>query len=278
MFISVDKNCTTYDIKREIEAKEGIPTREQRLVFEGLQLDDNEPISYYKIGDGSVIHVVLRLRGSPQYYTPPTSLKSQMTVQVKFLTGKTLPVSVDTKCTIRDIKAGIEVKEGILQEDQRLLYEGQTLLDSYPASHYGVGDGSVLHAVLRLQSSSQSRDQASSQDTPPTGHFARQTPRPIPQMELKILTLTGKTVIVHIDSSGTVYDVKKGIQDAEGIPPDQQRLIHAGRQLEDARVVHTYGISSGATLHLVLRLRGTPDNSSSGSKPESRGIWGKLFR
>ncbi|KAG6541089.1 hypothetical protein Mapa_017528 [Marchantia paleacea] len=150
-----------------------------------------------------------------------------MQIFVKTLSG-TIALDVQSGDTIDRARAKFQNKKGISSYEQRLVYGGKQLEDAKTLSDYNIQEESTLDLLWRLRGGTM----------------------------IKVKTLTGKEIEIDIEPTDTIERIKERVEEKEGIPPVQQRLIFAGKQMNDDKTARDYNIEGGSVLHLVLALRG----------------------
>ena len=276
--LELDPIDTIRFIKIKIQEKEGIHPEQQCLTFVGNELEDCHTLSDYKIQENSTFLLVT---------------KGEKRIFVKTQTGRTITLKVDQIDSIKSVKIKIHEEKGPSPDQQCLIWAGKELEDNCAVCDYSLQCDSTLYLIHRactkLISVKSMPEKVITSKTDPNdtitsginkikddegipldlhlfsgrelddfglsiNDILRNLFRVREEYEIFVKTLTGKIFNLYVDQRDTIREVKSQIQDKQGIPPDQQRLVFAGKQLEDAFTVNDYKIHRKSALHLVLRL------------------------
>jgi ubiquitin len=183
-----------------------------------------------------------------------------VTLQVRQLAGPVRMVQMPSSSTLEELRAEIAKLSGLPPCRQHLITpDGRQLTDEKASLKQLRLEGNEARLFLVPRFDPKAAAAASLQVSMAGA------------MEIFVKSLTGKVTVLRVDGSDSIETVKLKYEKAEGVPPDQQRLIFAGRQLEDGRTLDDYNIKKESTLHIVLRLRGGMMHESSG-RDEAEGM------
>lgn len=204
-------------IKTIIHDIQGIPPERQTLLLAGRTLQDTHTVSACNITAESTIHMVVRA-------------SDEMEILVSFPDGEVATFDVRTWYTIWDVKTMIKSMTNTTQQKQMLTWDGKQLNNSITLA----GCDLSWRPILELSYSTQ-----------------------IQKMRIFVNSQTGKQTCLNVHSCDVFYNLKKRIEEEVGLPPDQQRLIFAGRQMADYDTLGDCNVEEGSTIDIVMRLRGS---------------------
>lgn len=222
----VSKSYTILRVKEMIAEKRGIASESQQLFFARTVLEDDRTLRDYTIETNHMLHV---------HVVYPPSLQFTVTLQ-EGSESRRIDCEEPANRSVQDLKCTLSDKVRAPATQQQLFFEGNELEGVCKLSECGIGDGCNLDLII-----SQPAVLATRGGENATG-------------VLFVKTLTGKTIMVEVNSTDTVFALKEQIQAKEGVAVDHQCLVCGGKILDNLATVSDCGMQNQSVLHLVLRV------------------------
>ena len=249
VLIDVDSSGTIQLVKSKIQDIEGIPRKDQDLIFDGVQLKDSHTLAEQNVQSHSTLDLVVRSQSAQM----PSHPALQILLETSTL--GMVPLLCVPSDSVLFVKNRIQEKMGLPSDRQRLILNGKVLHDDKTLAECNLQKESTFRLVVKPEKQSKVKR-----------HLAE---------HVFVKTLSGKTFAIQVASSETILQLKSKTQRLVGIPPDFQILMFAGNELEDSKSIAECKITMRNTLYLVVRLRSTAKESTQHLSPSSTNTPGK---
>ncbi|KAA6397807.1 MAG: putative Polyubiquitin [Streblomastix strix] len=228
--VKVKEQDTIAQVKQKIKEKEFISPNHQKLLLQGVQLEDQKTIQDYNIQSQSILEIQSQLHTESKSGSTPNQqqIRGKMHISVRTQQGWLIELYVKATDSVDSLKEKIFDKEGIPPSQQKLTLLGVQLENKKILQEYNIKNEAILNLSQLMKD----------------------------EIQIFVKTITGKTIVLKVEQQETIEEVKWKIQEKEKMPFDQLQLSFGGKQLDNWWTLRDYNIQKESTLNLEMRLLG----------------------